>query len=297
MTQQVVEHTLSADVATSGTFTISYPSNTDSGHYLDAAGHTMEVMGSNLSAPGDFTLTFGTSNITVTYLGSTTIPSGTKAYIGIEMLGQDFGDAPLADVNRAVEAVLAVIRLGAPDALDVDGVAAAQAVGGAGNLTLNGALVSGGVATFDVPRAVEVDSSNAGDTTQTATVTGTDEYGVAMTEDIAFNGTTAVAGQKAFKTVTQVAIDAALAGNATCGTTDVLGLPLALADTGFVLAELENNQAATAGTVVAADGSAATATTNDVRGTYDPNSACDGSKAFTLICALPDPSYKGVTQA
>jgi len=48
------------------------------------------------------------------------------------------------------------------------------------------------------------------------------------------------------------------------------------------------------GTFVAGVQTAPTATTGDVRGTYDPSSACDGSKQFALICALPDPTYRGV---
>jgi hypothetical protein len=33
-----------------------------------------------------------------------------------------------------------------------------------------------------------------------------------------------------------------------------------------------------------------------VRGTYDPDSACNGTKTFTLLVALTDPTYKGVAQ-
>lgn len=37
-----------------------------------------------------------------------------------------------------------------------------------------------------------------------------------------------------------------------------------------------------------------TSTTGDVRGTYDPAAACDGSKQFALLVALPEPNYRGV---
>jgi hypothetical protein len=50
------------------------------------------------------------------------------------------------------------------------------------------------------------------------------------------------------------------------------------------------------GTLVAGVQTAATATTGDVRGTYDPYSACDGALSFTLIAMVPDPTYKGVNQ-
>lgn len=188
-----------------------------------------------------------------------------------------------------------------PVALDADGIAAAQAVAGAGNLTLNGALASGGTVTLDVPRTVEIDSSNAGDTTQTATVYGTDVYGNAMTETIAFNGTTAVAGQKAFKTVTRVAISAALAGNANVGTTDVFGLPFRVDSRNYCLTAW-NGAFVTTGTFAAADvTSPATATTNDVRGTYLVPDAADGTKRLTLWMYIEDADtvtgLYGVTQA
>ena len=175
-----------------------------------------------------------------------------------------------------------------PEAASATAVCAAQAVAGAGNATINGASASGGVATFDVARGVNVDSTDAGDTSQTVTVTGTDYWGQAQTETIALNGTTAVAGLKAFKTITQVAVSAALAGNLTVGSTDVLGLPYRVTDAGYILRSgwagaLAND----AGTFVAADTtSPATATTGDVRGTYVPSSSANGSRRLVLALGL-----------
>lgn len=48
------------------------------------------------------------------------------------------------------------------------------------------------------------------------------------------------------------------------------------------------------GTFVAGDQTAPTATTGDVKGTYDPTTACSGAIAFALMVAVPDPSYRGV---
>lgn len=50
------------------------------------------------------------------------------------------------------------------------------------------------------------------------------------------------------------------------------------------------------GVLVVADNSKATATTGDVRGSYDPLNACDGSAGFKLLVALTDASNKGVSQ-
>lgn len=188
-----------------------------------------------------------------------------------------------------------------PVALSATAVAAAQAVAGAGNLTINGASASGGVATLDVPRAVSVVSSNAGDTTQVATVYGTDAYGVATSEAITFNGTTTVAGQKTFKTVTRVAISAALAGNASVGSTDIFGLPYRVDSRNYCLTAW-NGAFVTTGTFAAADTtSPATTTTNDVRGTYLVPDAANGTKRLTVWMYIVDEDTQtglyGVTQA
>lgn len=175
-----------------------------------------------------------------------------------------------------------------PATASATAVCAAQAIAAAGNATINGASASGGVATLDTARAVNVDSSNAGDTTQTVTITGTDYWGQAQTEDIAMNGTTAVAGKKAFKTITAVAVDGALAGNLTVGSTDIIGLPYRVTDAGYILRSgWAGALADDAGTFVAADAtSPATATTGDVRGTYTPSSAANGTRRLVLALGL-----------
>lgn len=187
-----------------------------------------------------------------------------------------------------------------PVALVTNGIAQAQAVAAAGNLTLNGSLASGGTVTLDVPRNIIIDASNAGDTTQIATVYGYDVYGVPMSEAIAFNGTTAVAGQKAFKRVTRVAVDALMAGNAFVGTGDVLGLPYAVSTRNYVLTAWDG-AFVTTGTFAAADATTATTTTNDVRGTYTPPSATDAARRLTAYIFLSNPDTKvglyGVPQA
>lgn len=178
-----------------------------------------------------------------------------------------------------------ITNLGAPIAADVDGICAAQAIAGAADALINGALASGGVATLDVPRGVQVDSSNAGDTTQTVTITGTDEYGATLVEAIALNGTTDVLGLKAFKTVTRVAVSAALAGNLTVGTTTKLGLPLRPVVGGFIRGRV-GEDTADAGTYAAPIRTTSTSTTADVRGTYTPAGALNGSNVYTVALAV-----------
>ena len=174
-----------------------------------------------------------------------------------------------------------------PATLSATAVCAAQAVAAAGNATINGASASGGVATFDYCRNVTIVTSNAGNTTQTVTVTGTDYYGQAQTETMTCNGTTTVAGKKGFVTITNVAVSAALTGNLSVGNGDVFGLPYKVTDAGYLLRTgWAGAVADNAGTFVAADTATATATTGDVRGTFSPTTAANGSRRLVIAIGL-----------
>lgn len=167
-----------------------------------------------------------------------------------------------------------------------------------------GSLV-GGVETMDFPRVYQMASSNAGDTTQLVTITGTDYYGAPMTQTRTLNGTTPVLSLKAFYTINNIAVSAAMVGNLTVGTAAALGLSYALLP-GSLLVGTKNVSGvvtADAGTVVQADAtSPATALTGDVRGTYLP-AAAENSATTTLYAeyqALGGPlntSAFGQTQA
>jgi hypothetical protein len=189
----------------------------------------------------------------------------------------------------------------APVALSATAVAAAQAVAAAGNLTINGASATAGVATLDVPRTLSIVSTGAGDTTQVVTITGTDTYGIAMSEAITFNGTTTVAGKKAFKTVTRVAISAALAGNGSVGSGDIFGLPIAAGHRGYVQTAWGGAFVTTGTFAAAVTTSPATTTTGDVRGTFAVPDAANGTKRLTLWVYVESPDTQtglyGVTQA
>lgn len=180
---------------------------------------------------------------------------------------------------------LVVTSLGAPTVAATNNIALAQAVAGAADLTLAGSLATGGIATLDVPRNVRITSSSAGDTTQTATIFGTDKYGAALREAIAFNGAATIVGKKAFKIITRVAISAALAGNASVGTGSALGLPYAPVKGGFLRGRL-NEDTADAGTYAVPERTASTATTNDTRGTYTPAGSLDGVNIYTVDIAV-----------
>lgn len=291
---KTAETTLSAAVAQDGTFDVSYPAGTDAGSFLGGKGHKLWAAGLQTLfdyGSSGFTMSFGASNITVTYKGATTIPANTRVQVQLGMLGSDSREIEvrLGDAKRTSVMTPVVVNLGAPDTADANGVCESQAITAAGTGSLDGALVTGGVAEFDVPRNVVAAWTN----TAVMTVTGTDEYGNTIVESSASG--TSMAGKKAFKTITAVDVSANVTG-ATVGTGDVLGLPILLPQTGLVVREMEDGAAPTAGTLVAGVNSAATATTGDVRGTYDPNSACNGSRAFSLLAYVEDPSDLGVAQ-
>jgi hypothetical protein len=184
-----------------------------------------------------------------------------------------------------------------PIALVTDGICLQQTLAGAGAALLNGSLASGGAVVLDVPRNVIVDA--AGAATAVLTVTGTDVYDQPMSEAITLNGTTAVAGTKAFKTITSIAASAA-ATDFFVGTGDVLGLPYRAISRNYVLTAWDG-AFVTTGTFAAGDTtSPATTTTDDVRGTYTPPTATNAARRLTLYIRLNTASLTtayGVTQA
>ncbi len=108
------------------------------------------------------------------------------------------------------------------DAADPDGIATSQTPGGAGSLTLDGVFASGGVATLDVQRQV-LFTFVGDETARTFTVTGTDESGNVITEDVAGVNATTTSTALDFLTVTDITVDAATAAALTVGTSGVGG--------------------------------------------------------------------------
>jgi hypothetical protein len=148
-----------------------------------------------------------------------------------------------------------------------------------------------------VPRNITYVAGSAGDTTQTITVKGFDRYGVAMTETITLNGTTPVPGKKAFYTVISYKPSAALTTTLSMGFGVLLGMPIFLARAPLVYREIVAGLGVTTGTFLAGDLTAPSATTGDVRGTYSPSSAPNGStNIYELLVAAPDFLGPGMQQ-
>lgn len=105
---------------------------------------------------------------------------------------------------------------------DLDGICVDINATGAGTLTPTGALVSGGVATTDLPRHVSI-TSTADESGVTFTFTGTDRIGNVITEDVTGPNATTVEGSKNFATITSIAVDGALTSTQVdVGTADAL---------------------------------------------------------------------------
>lgn len=104
----------------------------------------------------------------------------------------------------------------------VNGIALSQSKGSAGNFTLNGSLVSAGVATLDSGGSARrvLFTFAADETGHSFTVTGTDRYGRPQSEVVSGNATTAFT-TKDYLTVTQVSVASATTGNVQIGTNGV----------------------------------------------------------------------------
>ena len=304
----------SAAVATGGTIAVSYPTGYTRGDFVIGARHRLSVLGKVFSCPESITVSLGNTTATITYNGATTIPAGARFTVELDRAGRansltTVASGPDTYIRPGYDTFTipvsdAIVNLGTPTTASATAICAAQAISG----TNVAAVITGGAkystATLNVPlgaptgRNVVVVSSNAGDTTQVVTVTGVDMYGQTMREAITLNGTTTVQGKKAFASVTAVSVSATMTGNLSVGDGTILGLPVYLPNATWILRETQDGATATSGTVVAGAGITvpATSTSADVRGTYNPNSAPDGSRSYALLVALPEPNFYGQPQ-
>jgi hypothetical protein len=103
---------------------------------------------------------------------------------------------------------------------DADGICQSQTPSGAGALTINGALSSGGVATLDVARRVLI-TAVGNESGKTFTIVGTSYNGRVQSETITGPNATTAQSVLDYKTVTSVTISAAAANAVTIGTNGV----------------------------------------------------------------------------
>lgn len=155
-------------------------------------------------------------------------------------------------------------------ALVANGICLAQTPAAAGALTLNGSLVSGGVATLDVPRRVAV-ASTGNDASVIFTITGTNASGATISSTVTGLNATSDHTALDFATVTGVTSSAATVGSITVGTDG----------TGSTLWVLDNHLA-TVWALAVAVSIVSGAVTYTVEHTYD-----DPNKTGTTLVISP----------
>lgn len=311
-----VATTTSAAVATNGTFTVTAPVQAIVGAIKSMGGHYFiaRQMGALFNFPADWSISWSTTTGTITYLGTTTIPAGTTINVQFETFGDD-ANSPYRAINsnvfdkdgskgagggmyRGAIGQMMRVDMGAPvvastTAIDSTVASITQVLGVVAYTT---------PFILDVPRALQATSSSASDTTVVVSYRGFDEYGAAMTENFALNGTSVISGKKAFKVVVSRQITVAdMVGNLSTGFLEILGLPFYLpADNGTGAGgigwESDEGIKPTAGTFVGGVLTKATATTGDVRGTVKPNVTRDGVKTYKVFMFVPDTAFLGVPQ-
>jgi len=236
-----------------------------------------------------------------------------------------WGDAYFAPVFNTNERPgvpfhpLTKLILGSPDALDANGlVVAATSTELPDTATItyttatdNTSPLDGAIAaptaiamndgttplvwTLDVPRNITMDVTHGtAALAMTVTITGYDVYKNKMVETLSTTaGTTSksAAGKKAFKYIYSYAITSpsdATTNTLDIGWGDVLGLPYMLNVKSDLMQVWFNNiLETTAATSVVGATATATATTGDVRGTINLNSALDGSPVAAWVRLVP----------
>lgn len=107
---------------------------------------------------------------------------------------------------------------------DDDGISASQTPGAAGNLTIAGALATGGVADLTSQRRVLV-TTVSNESAKTLTIYGTDDNGNVISEVMTGPNATTGSTTADFRTVTRVAVSAAFTGAVIVGTNGVGASP------------------------------------------------------------------------
>lgn len=118
-----------------------------------------------------------------------------------------------------------------PTAVDADGVCASQSPG-AGAILINGALASGGVATFGAAQLVRL-TSGGNDSGITFTFVGTDADGNAQSQTVAGTNASNTDTTLFFKTITSITASAAVATTIVVGNLITSVSPTLKVDTGI----------------------------------------------------------------
>ena len=157
----------------------------------------------------------------------------------------------------------------APDAPSVDGILSSTL------LTSAVQIITAGITNPDFPRLLEIDSDGAA--SGNVVIAGTNIRGESVTDTIALNGTNAVDGVVAFKTITSITLPVKSASESVfVGWLDKLGLQSIPMST-EVISEDSNNATDTGGTVLTRDADEVE------KCVFDPTTECDGSVDKVIV--------------
>ena len=172
----------------------------------------------------------------------------------------------------------------APDAPSSNGILASTL------LTTAVQVITTGITNPDFPRVLVIDSDGAA--TGNVVIIGTNIRGETITDTIALNGTNAVPGVKAFKTIKSIQLPVKAASESVwVGWLDKLGLQSIPLSTS-VISETSNNAADTGGAILTRD-------SDEIeKCVYDPTTECDASvdKAVVYISNEQPTKVAGYTE-
>ena len=157
----------------------------------------------------------------------------------------------------------------APDAPSADGILASTA------LTTAVQTITSGITNPDFPRLLAIDSDGAA--TGNVVITGTNIRGETVTDTIALNGTNAVDGVVAFKTILSIQLPVKAASESVwVGWLDKLGLQSIPLSTS-VISETTTNSADTGGAVLTRDADEVE------KCVYDPTTECNATANKVIV--------------
>lgn len=122
-----------------------------------------------------------------------------------------------------------------PQSISQNSICLAQAISSSMNATLNGVLVTSGVAYPNAPQSVVITSNSSLDTTQMAAISGADVNGNPQSQSLTFSGFTPVHTTDIYSSVTSVAISSSLMGNLAVGTIGDLAINGSFAQNGVAV--------------------------------------------------------------
>ena len=294
--------TLASDVASGGTVSINYPAGVSQGQftYRPLIGDSVFLDGGNPFNRSLWSASFGATSVTITNSTGGTWYAGQRLTLTASQAGlsrsfkEQFTNTQDLNTNpvfiQCMEQVF--VSLGVLETASTTFFINAAAVTGTGPIT-----VLPTVSETLAARTVRVQSSDAGDTTQTATILGRNFYGEPIRQVVTLNGTTIVVTTKAFKKIDKVIVSAAMAGTLSVGISTTVGMPVAwdniLPIAVGAIELVDGAVAGTPGTFTVAASNYELDSGSDAFGTWTPNSAPNATRNYGLLITTGNLGFVG----